>query len=106
MTAFWTKTRYWELALYFYVFTKQIIGKGLTKRRGWPGIYHGGLEQAKEEIEKPKVEAVGKLERGSGDICVLHTDSKNVGSRFLRCRKRRRILHVGTASQHPDPHSD
>lgn len=44
MTAFWTRSRYWELALYFDVFTKQIIGRGLTKRRGWPGIYHDGLE--------------------------------------------------------------
>ena len=30
MTAFWTRSRYWELALYFDVFTKQIIGRGLT----------------------------------------------------------------------------
>ena len=74
MTAFWTRGRYWELALYFDVFTKQIIGRGLTRRRGHPGIYRDGLEQAKEEIEKSKAEAVGKLELGSGGICVLHTD--------------------------------
>ena len=78
MTAFWTRSRYWELALYFDVFTKQIIGRGLTKRRGWPGIYHDGLEQAREEIERSRAEAVGRLEAGSGDICVLHTDQGSV----------------------------
>ena len=73
MTAFWTRSRYWELALYFDVFTKQIIGRGLTKRRGWPGIYHDGLEQAREEIERSRAEAVGRLEAGSGDMFVLDT---------------------------------
>ena len=78
MTAFWTRSRYWELALYFDVFTKQIIGRGLTKRRGWPGIYREGLEQAKEEIERAKAEAVEKLGAGCGEICVLHTDRGSV----------------------------
>ena len=78
MTAFWTRSRYWELALYFDVFTKQIIGRGLTKRRGWPGIYHDGLEQAREEVERSRIKAVEKLEAGSGDICVLHTDQGSV----------------------------
>lgn len=74
MTAFWTRSRYWELALYLDVLAKHIIGRGLTRRRGHPGIYHEGLEQAKEEIERSKAEAVGRLEAGSGDTCVLHTD--------------------------------
>lgn len=74
MTAFWTRSGYWEPALYFDVFTKQTIGRGLTKGRGWPGVYHDGLEQAKEEIERSRIEAVEKLGAGPGDICVLHTD--------------------------------
>lgn len=74
MTAFWARSGYRELALYFDVFTKQIIGRGLTKGRGWPGVYHDGLEQAKEEIERSRIGAVEKLEAGPGDICVLHTD--------------------------------
>lgn len=78
MTAFWTRYRYWELALYFDVFTKQIIGRGPTKTRGWSGIYHDGLVQAKEKIEESKIEAIEKLEVGSGDICVLHTDQGSV----------------------------
>lgn len=78
MTAFWTRSRYFELALYFDVFTKQIIGHGLTKRRGWPGIYYEGLEQAMAEIDEAKARAVEELEAGCGEICVIHTDQGSV----------------------------
>lgn len=78
MTAFWTKRRYHELALYFDVFTKQIIGHALTSERGWRGIYCEGLEQAMGAIEKTKLEAVSSLEEGSGEICVIHTDQGSV----------------------------
>lgn len=78
MTAFWTRTRYWELVLYFDVFTKQIIGRGLTKQRGWPGIYRNGLVEAVEAIEDAKSAAVGELEAGSGEITVVHTDQGSV----------------------------
>lgn len=78
MTAFWTRSRYFELALYFDVFTKQIIGHGLAKKRGYRGIYYEGLHQAVEAIDEAKVEAVGKLEEGCGDIALMHTDQGSV----------------------------
>lgn len=78
MTAFWTKTRYWELVMYFDVFTKQIIGHGLTKQRGWPGVYYEGLKESIENITEAKQEAVEKLEVGSGEITVFHTDQGSV----------------------------
>jgi putative transposase len=78
MTAFWTRDKYFELALYFDVFTKQIIGHGLTKRRGWPGIYYDGLNQTIKEVNKAKECAVGALEKGCGEICVIHTDQGSV----------------------------
>lgn len=78
MTAFWTKSRYWELALYFDVFTKQIVGRGLTQRRGWRGIYYESLSQAIEAVERAKEGAVGLLEEGSGHITVAHTDQGSV----------------------------
>lgn len=78
MTAFWTHDKYFELVLYFDVFTKQIIGHGITKRRGYAGVYYEGLAQAVNKIEEGKLDAVGKLEEGSGEICVIHTDQGSV----------------------------
>lgn len=78
MTAFWARGRYHELALYFDVFTKQIIGHGLTSRRGWTGIYYEGLGRAIDAIERTKLEAIALLEEGSGEICVIHTDQGSV----------------------------
>jgi len=51
MFAFWTRYRFWELTLYFDVFTKQILGYGLTDRRGYPGIYYDGLNQVLTELD-------------------------------------------------------
>lgn len=78
MTAFWTRSCYFELVLYFDVFTKQIIGHGLTKRRGYTGVYYEGLSKAVDEIDEGKLQAIEKLEVGSGDICVIHTDQGSV----------------------------
>lgn len=75
MTAFWTKGHYWELVLYFDAFTKQIIGHCATNKRGWPGAYYLGLEQA---IERVKEKSVCMLEEGSGELCVIHTDQGSV----------------------------
>jgi len=67
MTAFWTRYRYFELSLYFDVFTKQILGHGLTDRRGWPKIYYDGLQQA-----------LSKLNSTKGEPVVFHTDQGSV----------------------------
>jgi len=67
MTAFWTRFRYWELSLYFDVFTKQILGSGITDKRGRPVIYYNGLEQA-----------LAKLEGGKDEYTVFHTDQGSV----------------------------
>lgn len=67
MTAFWTRHRFWELTLYFDVFTKQILGKGITCKRGWPEIYYNGLAQALSQLEGDPEEPV-----------VFHTDQGSV----------------------------
>lgn len=78
MTAFWTRWRYHELVLYFDVFTKQIVGHHVSARRGWPGSYYEGLDSALRAIERTKLEAIDKLEEGSGELCVIHTDQGSV----------------------------
>jgi len=67
MTAFWTHDRYWELTMYFDVFTKQILGYGMTCRRGDNCTYYDGLEQV-----------LAKLEGTEGEPTILHTDQGSV----------------------------
>jgi len=67
MTAFWTRYRYYELTLYFDVFTKQILGHGITRKRGWPKIYYDGLEQT-----------LSKLDGNNDEPIVFHTDQGSV----------------------------
>jgi transposase InsO family protein len=68
MTAFWTRLYYWELAFYFDVFTKQIVGRGLTSKRGLNEIYYEGLRQAVARLEDDDGNAMSK------EPCLIHTD--------------------------------
>lgn len=72
---FWS---YYELVLYFDVFTKQIIGHGLSKGKGGNEHYYLGLSNALKSIEEAREEAVGQLVGGSGDITLIHTDQGSV----------------------------
>jgi len=67
MCTFWTRFRYYELVLYVDVFTKQILGHGLTDKRGLPKIYYDGLHQALSQLEDTIDEPV-----------VFHTDQGSV----------------------------
>lgn len=75
MTALHVGWSYWEATFCFDAFTKQIVGKGYTRRRGWPGQYYDSRDQAIERIER---EAEGKLEPGSSKVTVFHTDQGSV----------------------------
>jgi transposase InsO family protein len=72
MTAFWTRLCYWELALYFDVLTKQIVGRGLTSRRGLNEIYYDGLGQAVSSLEDDEGNAI------NDEPCLVHTDQGTV----------------------------
>jgi len=76
MTAFYGKwSVYWELTLCFDVFTKQIVGRGLTRQRGWPGQYYEARDQMAEKVAE---HARSQVERGDGDVTVFHTDRGSV----------------------------
>jgi transposase InsO family protein len=65
--SFWTSFHFWEVAFYFDVFTKQILGHGLTNKRGNPAIYYDGLNQA-----------LARLEDVDGEPTIMHTDQGTV----------------------------
>ena len=68
MTAFWTRLDYWELTLYFDVFTKEILGRGITRRRGCTDPYYEGLEQAIKKITD-HLEYTGDTD----EMSIIHT---------------------------------
>ena len=68
MTAFWAKRTYWELTLYMDLWDLEIVGYGLSSRRGDPGGYYAGLEMVAER----------KAEGMEGLKTVLHTDQGSV----------------------------
>lgn len=96
MIAFWSRCRYIELVLYFDVFTKQILGRGITDKRGWPGIYYDGLKQA-----------LSKLEGIKDEPAVVHTDQGSVytSMAYNEIIKERNLVRscsrVGTPTDNP-----
>lgn len=73
MTAFWARFDYWELTFYFDVFTKEILGRGITRRRGCTDPYYEGLEQAIKKITD-HLEYTG----GTDEMSIIHTDQGSV----------------------------
>lgn len=67
MTAFKVKGTYWELALYFDAWNKEIIGYGLDSRKGSVKTYFEGLNQI-----------LGKIKNQTSDLVILHTDQGSV----------------------------
>lgn len=70
MTAFWVGKTYYELTLYFDAWNKEIVGYGLSTRKGDTKTYYDGLSQVLERIKKEQTE----------DLITLHTDQGSVYS--------------------------
>jgi len=69
MTAFWANFRYWELTMYFDVFTKQILSWSLSYKRGDRRTYINGLKDVLQLLEGIPSEE---------NITVIHTDQGSV----------------------------
>lgn len=67
MTAFWAGGKYWELTLYMDLWNNEIVGYGLSCRKGDRSTYFEGLEMV---IEKKK--------KVDGLDLILHTDQGSV----------------------------
>ena len=70
MTSFWANKTYYELTLYFDVWNKEIIGYGLSSRKGDINSYYNGLNQVLDLIKKEQTD----------HLITLHTDQGSVYS--------------------------
>ena len=68
MTTFYSRGIYYELTLYFDTFNREIVGFGLTDRRGDIKPYFEGLEQVISLIK----------EKEQTNLSTLHTDQGSV----------------------------
>ena len=95
MTCFYAKGTYYELTLYFDTFNREIVGFGLTDRRGDVRPYFEGLRQV---LEKRKEQS---------DPTILHTDQGSVYSSgaFNELLSNHTIVHsmsrAGTPTDNP-----
>lgn len=78
MTALWSKRTYFELVLYFDVFTKQIVGHGVGEGRGGRDHYYFGLLGAVRSVKSARKRALGELGVEEAEATVLHTDQGSV----------------------------
>ena len=97
MTAFYSKGIYYELTLYFDTFNREIIGYGLTDKRGSVEPYFEGLGSVIERIK----------EKEQTNLSVLHTDQGSVYSSeaFNKLLDNNNIIHsmsrAGTPTDNP-----
>lgn len=66
MTAFYVNKSYYELTLYFDAWNKEILGYGLTTRKGDVNTYYDGLNHMIDNIKKEKTD----------EMITLHTDQR------------------------------
>ena len=70
MTAFRVKGIYYELTMYFDAWNKEIVGYGLSSRKGAIHSYYDGLNQVLNHIKKEQTD----------QLIILHTDQGSVYS--------------------------
>ena len=69
-TVFWANKKYYELTLYFDAWNKEIIGYGLSSKKGDIETYYDGLNQVLTKIKEEQIE----------EPIILHTDQGSVYS--------------------------
>lgn len=97
MTAFWVKNTYYELTLYFDAWNKEILGYGLSSKKGDRNTYFEGLNQVLNKIKEEKIE----------DQIILHTDqgpvysSKKYNNLLNDFNIQRSMSRAGTPTDNP-----
>ena len=97
MTAFWANKTYYELTLYFDAWNKEIVGYGLSSRKGDINTYFDGLNQVLNKIK----------EEQHDDLITLHTDqgavysSKQYNNLLNDFNIQRSMSRAGTPTDNP-----
>jgi len=97
MTSFWVNKTYYELTLYFDAWNKEILGYGLSSRKGATHSYYDGLKQVLEGIKKEQTD----------DLIILHTDqgavysSKAYNKLLENYNIQRSMSRAGTPTDNP-----
>ena len=97
MTAFWANKIYYELTLYFDAWNKEIVGYGLSSRKGDVNTYFDGLNQVLNKIK----------EEQHNDLVTLHTDqgavysSKKYNNLLNDFNIQRSMSRAGTPTDNP-----
>lgn len=97
MTSFRVKGTYYELTMYFDAWNKEIIGYGLSSRKGDKRSYYDGLNQVLNKIKEEQIE----------DPIILHTDqgsvysSKKYNSLLYELNIQRSMSRAGTPTDNP-----
>ena len=97
MTAFWANKTYYELTMYFDAWNKEIIGYGISSRKGDSKSYYDGLDQVLVKIKEEK----------HNGLITLHTDqgvvysSKRYNNLLNDLNFQRSMSRAGTPTDNP-----
>ena len=97
MTSFRVKGTYYELTMYFDAWNKEILGYGLSSKKGDRRTYFDGLNQVLAKIKEEQTE----------DLIILHTDqgsdysSKPYNNLLKEYNIQRSMSRAGTPTDNP-----
>ena len=97
MTSFYVGQTYYELTMYFDAWNKEIVGYGLSSRKGDRRTYFDGLNQVLAKIKEEQIE----------DLIILHTDqgavysSKSYNNLLNEFNIQRSMSRAGTPTDNP-----
>jgi len=97
MTSFWVNKTYYELTLYFDVWNKEIIGYGLSSRKGDINTYYNGLNQVLDLIKKEQTDHLITLHTDQGSVYSSQSYNKLIENYNIQ----RSMSRAGTPTDNP-----
>jgi transposase InsO family protein len=97
MTSFYVRGIYYELTLYFDVWNKEILGYGLSSRKGDKKSYYDGLNKVLEYIKKEQTDQLITLHTDQGSVY----SSKQYNSLLDNYNIQRSMPRAGTPTDNP-----